>query len=497
MVGKDAEDTHDTWNIVPPFKREIGNVETKRRKLISISRVVNCIRGNKQVRPLSNQCFKVHGKRAIAGEAVNRGRVIISQAHCCHKIAGSDGIEQFGQIGCEWNDAFWSCRKGNCTSYVINKRIAAIGWLLRLLVFRRTACNENYDTAKDTSEEVHTRGGGQDRVSIILNHAVPLGSLQIDLTMKSAVILNPAAGNGRAAALEQKLAGMLREANVDARVMVSRSGDHAMTLATEATTWADTVTAVGGDGTIHHVAKGILAGAKPVPLGLIPFGTGNDFIKMTGTPVHIESAIKILAKGKRKAVDYGTVTYQSTHGAGASCFFNTLGIGFDAAVGDRASSYKALPGFGAYLAALLKTLFTLQYADVTVSCDHKGSTPFFVGRMLLSSVGNGSTSGGLFKLTPDASIEDGWFDVCVIEQLSVPRLLASVPRVLRGRHTSMREYHAGKAKHILIEVGQTMSRVGEIGNPGLPVHADGEILAPDVSRLEVTMIKNGISVIVP
>ena len=315
--------------------------------------------------------------------------------------------------------------------------------------------------------------------------------------MKSAVILNPAAGNGRAGALEQKLASLLRDAHVDAQVLLTRSGDHAMALATEATTWADAVIAVGGDGTIHHVAKGIIAGEKPVALGLIPVGTGNDFVKMTGTPVHTESAIKILAKGKRKAVDYGTVTYQSTHGAGESCFFNTLGIGFDAAVGDRASSYKALPGFGAYLAALFKTLFTLQYADVTVSCDQNDSTPFFSGQMLLSSVGNGSTSGGLFKLTPHAAIDDGWFDVCVIERLTVPRLLASVPRVLRGSHTNMKEYHAGKAKHIRIEVGQTVSRVGEIGNPGLPVHADGEILAPDVSRLDIQLIEKGISVIVP
>ncbi len=315
--------------------------------------------------------------------------------------------------------------------------------------------------------------------------------------MKIAVILNPAAGNGRAGGLQQKLVQLLSASGLQFEILLSRSGDHAMALAAQATAWADIVTAVGGDGTIHHVAKGIVASKKEVALGLIPVGTGNDFVKMTGTPVHIESAIKILAKGKRKAVDYGTVTYQSTRDQGESCFFNTLGMGFDAAVGDRASSFKALPGFGAYLAALINTLFTLQYADVTVTCDGTDSTPFFSGQMLLSSVGNGSTSGGMFKLTPHASIDDEWFDVCVIERISIPRLLASVPRVLRGRHTNMKEYRAAKAKRIRIDVLGTMNRVGTKGGAGLPVHADGEILAPDVRRLDIQLIEKGISVIVP
>lgn len=315
--------------------------------------------------------------------------------------------------------------------------------------------------------------------------------------MKIAVILNPAAGNGKAGALEQKLGKLFSTSGMAARILPTQSGAHARSLAAAATAWAEVITAVGGDGTLHHVANGIIDSGKQVALGVIPVGTGNDFVKMTGTPVHIESAIKILAKGKRKAVDYGTVRYQSTRDQGVCCFFNTLGMGFDAAVGDRASAYKALPGFGAYLAALVNTLFTLQYADVTVTCDSKHNTPFFSGQMLLSSLGNGSTSGGMFKLTPHASIDDGWFDVCVIERISIPKLLVSVPRVLRGRHTNMKAYRASRAKRIQIDVLGTMNRAGEKGGEGLPVHADGEILAPDVRRLDIQLIEKGISVIVP
>ncbi len=308
--------------------------------------------------------------------------------------------------------------------------------------------------------------------------------------MKIAVILNPAAGNGRAGGLQQKLAQLLAASGLQSEILLSRSGDHAMALATQATAWADHVTAVGGDGTMHHVAKGIVASKKEVALGLIPVGTGNDFVKMTGTPVHIESAIKILANRKRKAVDYGTVRISTHRGDEQRYFINSLGMGFDAEVGHRASSFKVLPGFLAYLAALLSTLRKLQKVEARIILGNQTENFLYRGAILLCCVGNGHTSGGLFKLTPGATIDDGWLDVCAIESISVPKLLMSVPKVLRGAHTTMREYHAGKAKKVIISLNQAAM------TNGLPVHADGEIVAHDVQRLEVQIIEKGISVIV-
>ena len=305
--------------------------------------------------------------------------------------------------------------------------------------------------------------------------------------MHTIIILNPAARNGRAGRLQSQLLEMCQRAGLDAVLRISPGASETIQMARDAAKEAELVVAVGGDGTIHQVANGLIQAGSEASLGIIPFGTGNDFVKMLDIPLHVESAIKILARGKRKAVDYGTVVYQTQSDERQRFFVNTLGIGFDAEVGHRATSFKVLPGFLAYLAALLNTLQKLRKTEAKIILDGDEQSPLFEGAMLLASVGNGSTSGGLFKLTPHAIIDDGLFDACVIKSISVTKLLRSVPRVLRGSHTTMKEYFAGRARNVVIELEK----------PGMPLHADGEILGLKVRRLEVELVANGISVIVP
>ncbi len=313
--------------------------------------------------------------------------------------------------------------------------------------------------------------------------------------MKVTVLLNPAARNGNAGRQKEMIMRLLQQAGLNTTFVVTQDEAHARSTAKTAASEMDIVVAVGGDGTIHQVANGIIESGAACALGVIPFGTGNDFVKMLDVPVHVESAIKILAKGKRKAVDYGKVeickisSSQSGPenipvGTSERIFVNTLGIGLDAEVGRRAASFKVLPGFLAYLAALINTLKNLQEAEAQIILDD--ANRLFAGRFILSSVGNGTTSGGLFKLTPFAAFDDGWLDVCVVEHLSVPRLLMRIPQVLRGTHTDMKQYHAGKAKKVVIATDR-----------GLPVHLDGEIVAHDARQLNIQIVEKGISVIVP
>ncbi len=334
--------------------------------------------------------------------------------------------------------------------------------------------------------------------------------------MKVTVLLNPAARNGSAGRQKETIALLLQRYGLDATCVITTDEGHTRAVAKCAAPNMDAVVAVGGDGTIHHVASGIIESGADCALGVIPYGTGNDFVKMLKVPVHLESAIKILAKGKRKVVDYGKVEIfkisnsksspesipvnipvgTSERIAGAvgiheddaewtqRFFVNTLGIGLDAEVGRRAAVFKMLPGFLGYLTALINTLKDLQKAEVQIILDD--ANRLFAGSFILSSVGNGTTSGGLFKLTPFAAFDDGWLDVCVVEHMTIPQLLMRIPQVLRGTHTGMKQYHAGKAKKVVIATDR-----------GLPVHLDGEIVASDAQQLNIQIVEKGISVIVP
>lgn len=298
-------------------------------------------------------------------------------------------------------------------------------------------------------------------------------------------ILNPMARNGKARRGIGRVTGLLEALDSEMPVLLTEGPGHAIELARDAAATSDVVIAIGGDGTLHEVANGLIQSQAAVALGIVPFGTGNDYVKMTKTPRKLESAIKLLEKGKRKAVDYGILTYQFERGKESRFFINTAGVGLDAEVGFRVSSFKGLPGFTAYLAALFYTLRDLKSSDCKLFYESETtSVQQFHERLLLCSFGNGRHSGGLFPLTPAAAIDDGLIDICAIKDMPLPRILRYIPRVLRGAHLSLPECHSMKGTGFSISV-----------DPGMFVHADGEILAHHASHMHVQLVKHGLTII--
>ena len=301
------------------------------------------------------------------------------------------------------------------------------------------------------------------------------------------VIFNPKARNGGAGRAYARLRRLFDVEGLDVRILQTEGVGHAIELARSAAEDSEVVVAVGGDGTIHEVANGLIESRRSTALGILPLGTGNDFVKMIGIPRNLESAIKILTVGKRKAVDYGTLLYLAESEENHRYFVNTAGIGFDAEVGFRVSSFKKLPGFTAYLAALFNTLQQFNTSEARVDIHGpNGSALLYQGDMLLGTFGNGQYSGGLFRLTPKASIDDGWLDVGIIERMAAWQIIRNIPRVLRGAHTNMSEFHGRRAQGVEIHV-----------NPGQTLHADGEILNQQARTVKAHIVPGGLSVIVP
>lgn len=111
---------------------------------------------------------------------------------------------------------------------------------------------------------------------------------------------------------------------------------------------------------------------------------------------------------------------------------------------------------------------------------------FYDGPLLLVTIGNGISSGGMFRLTPQASITDGLLDVCLVQAVSKSRILQVIPRVIQGAHASAQEVHVHRVTTITISA-----------DAGLPVHADGEILARHAQNIEINVVSGGLSVLKP
>jgi len=288
--------------------------------------------------------------------------------------------------------------------------------------------------------------------------------------MKYHLIMNPAAGRGRA---KKKLA-FLKDSfekqigNVDF-YQTATAGD-AQKFAERLKNSGSIVIAAGGDGTIHEVANGLIGGN--CTLGVIPLGTGNDFVKMLNLPLTIEDAISVIKKENVISIDAGK--------ANDEYFINGMGIGFDADVVVESQKIQRLKGFPLYLYAVLRKIFSYQNRRVTIHANGEQQKR----KIFLIVIGNGQYLGGGFRITPRAELDDGQMDVCILRDLSRLEIVRHLPFAIFGRHLHLRQVNYFRTTRLIVESAES-----------LPVHLDGEMLGTDLKRIEISVFPGALKVI--
>lgn len=243
--------------------------------------------------------------------------------------------------------------------------------------------------------------------------------------MTVAVVANPTAGHGRAGTLIGRVVAQLQALGIDHTVRVSESSEDLERLArTAAEGGADIVAVLGGDGSVGAAANG-LAGTDAA-LSVLPAGTGDDFAKAIG-PAKLDAATRLLAVPDIREVDLVRVTA----GAQRRSVINIAGAGFDSEVNETANAMSIrLGSTGTYVAAVLKTLRRFVPAHYEIEVDDERLTT----DAMLVVVGNSRSYGGGMRVLPDARIDDGLLDVCIVHSLSTAAFLRAFPGVFRGTH---------------------------------------------------------------
>lgn len=292
------------------------------------------------------------------------------------------------------------------------------------------------------------------------------------------IIVNPAANRGAALQSWRQAQAVLDRAGAHYELVSTDRPGHAARLAEQAAMagWP-AVVAVGGDGTINEVVNGLMraAGSGPtIPLGIIGLGSGNDFLRSLDLPRQQPAAgAQRLLAARRRLVDVGCV--------GERYFTNGVGVGFDARVAIEAQRVQRLRGMAIYLWALLKALRFHRTPPVRVVLDGEEVAS---RRLTLVSVTNGGCYGGGFWICPDAQLDDGLFDVCVADELTVLNILGFVPRVMRGTHVGRPGVHMYRARQVHLSSPEP-----------LPVHADGEILTDAAHELRFELLPGRLTVL--
>lgn len=233
------------------------------------------------------------------------------------------------------------------------------------------------------------------------------------------------------------------------------------------------IVAVGGDGTISEVAAAC-SGTRRV-LGVLPAGSGNDYVKALGNGRKVRRALEVLVEGKIRTVDTGEVN--------GVAFNNGLGIGFDAEVAAGvAEAPEYLGGVGRYIWSVGKLLWGFQCHEAVLKLDNE---KIFRPKTILVAVALGTTYGSMFRLAPKARLDDGLFDVVWSEEVSRGEVLRLIPRAFGSTLLEHPKVHMVRARKVEVE----------FSGPA-PAHVDGELLEP-TQRFEARILTRSLRVIAP
>lgn len=274
--------------------------------------------------------------------------------------------------------------------------------------------------------------------------------------MRYLFIVNPVAGRGEA---YKKWSVIKKEAEEELLdydvVFTSEPGEGVFLAKAGVAKGFQVLVAVGGDGTINEVIRGIIeaGNSHQVKLGVIAAGTGNDLIRTLGIPADVKKAVQVLKNAREEKIDLGKIN--------GDYFINTVGIGFDGAVAyEINTNVKWLKGTLAYLYGVLKTLIKYRSPKMLIKIDEQ----IYEGRYFLVAIANGKYYGGGMMIAPDANVTDGLLDIVVIKDLPKLEVLKVFPKIFSGKHIQHSKAEVYRGKKIYLESSERVL-----------IQADGEL----------------------
>ena len=268
------------------------------------------------------------------------------------------------------------------------------------------------------------------------------------------IAINPHSGNGRGSEVAAEVIRYLSLHDISYRSIAAASADELtaeLTREIESKSYQGLI-AVGGDGLSHLVMQ--ICVPQHLPFAVIPAGTGNDFVRTLGWSLDdIEPLLHRITTSQPTPIDLGNVD--------SEWFGAILSTGFDSVVNERANQLKWPGGPQRYNMAIALELPRFKATTYEITCDGKT----FTTEAMLVAVGNGKSYGGGMNICPQAQINDGLFDLIILEPVSKLEFLKVFPRVYSGSHITHPKIRSMRAKKVTI-------------NSKAVAYADGERIGP-------------------
>ena len=303
--------------------------------------------------------------------------------------------------------------------------------------------------------------------------------------MRVYFIVNPNAGPGTFKKQVGQAEKYLLELGCETKLVETKAQGDATILARQAAAETfDIAVAVGGDGTINEVCNGLVG--TQTALAVLPAGTANVYAADMGIPIWnplnpeaVKKGAEIIVTGERRRIDLGRLRLQD-----GACrhFLMWCGIGLDAAITKaKSSSGMNRPlGYAAWVVSGLIVTFDFMGTPATITTDQG----VMRDRLLMAVVSNGQLYGRVWRLAPEARMDDGLLDAAIMIGHRWPSTFKHIVGLTFGQHVKDPDFHLYRTAHLSLSAKEA-----------LPVHVDAETIG--VTPVEIDVVPNTLDIIIP
>lgn len=293
------------------------------------------------------------------------------------------------------------------------------------------------------------------------------------------IVVNPTAGSGKAKksaeTLIQKIADYyggevtltFTEKKNDAKFITRKAIEKG----------ANMIIVCGGDGTVNEVVNGFFLEGKPLnhscELGVVNCGTGGGYARSLKSPKSTGLQIEQLLKNGSVAMDLGSITYLDSNGNKKNRLFaNECQVGIGSRVAEAVGKKSKLLG-GTIAFGFAATVFALYMEPLELEIKYDDDAYEQI-KLIGLVVGNGTECAGGMKLTPDAKLTDGYFDVLTINDMHVFHRMMNLSKVYSGKHILSPYFSIRRCKKL--QIGSDI---------GVKLESDGELLGNSPFTIEL------------
>ena len=259
------------------------------------------------------------------------------------------------------------------------------------------------------------------------------------MSLKTQVIVNPESNKGRTRRrwkqIKEALSAFLKEFKYEFTEKPSQAIDISRAAIREG---SELIVAVGGDGTINEIANGFFDGKNIINpktvMGIVPSGTGCDFIRSLHIPTNLKRAMQVITQAPSPRIDVGRAKFHTHTGSDEERYFlNVADFGFGGEVLERMNQNRAKRKAASYLKSTLATFFHYKNKKIRLKVDGEEIPR---GEYLIGAISNGRIFGKGMKIAPNARLDDELFDIVLVKGMIVWEFVRNVWKLYAGTHLS-------------------------------------------------------------